>query len=1002
MKRLLSALLVICFVVAAFSTVTITASASLDTPDHTFFIKYIGELDGEEYEGVKPTIDGFINDNEWKESDFKVWPKYEGGQIAMYYDEENVYIAVKLDNERIDVPFYPSYDWGGQDRLLFWIDPQDLSDAVGPVGEQYQGYFMEFYSQFAGSNGVNGSDLLERNLGADAQPQLNYYDYSCATNMDKQFADWVAELTPELPEEVITFEADGRPWGMETPNGEWTLEYQIPLGLMGIMEDPTVTDAEEFGDYITFSGWYQESGASTKDNVVNDIYHIDNVNVKQYYLAGNFRNSWNFARGYFSHARPGEKADNPNEKALGDINPSGEAERTAEEADGTAKEAVASAPRIDGKLDDSAWDLKKMALTSVSNEFDSYYDIQWDANYLYIAVDTGDTSVTTPEAIDFDSLNSTTNPINPASYDFVRLDVDPSASRKSIDVADRAFSIYLPRAAAGEEEYYIAMSGVNWGAADFKRGLQNGADSGMKVKYTNAMSDTESWKAEIAIPWTMFSRSAYEDLLPTTGNKADFYGKNVAVSVGYSNTMSSTGIIEEEIVSGEEIIYVTSEGTTYYPVYNNQTTDIGVAFKYPFLRMVEDAGEYSKTVTDKTVSYKADTKYLEQNTYALIYNFDGTGYDKAEVEIPVTSLNRQNYTSYYINMDDGIRVEIPSGLVTNNLIKEDKDVSKTDKVVFTVSKTSAPEGTEEFYYPEVTFTMKVNGKTVNPETPVKITYPLDIEVPTTEYEAYKLQLKDEEGEIYPLSNVKFTDRYGITVNPETNTETEKCIERSYVVKTTLSGVYSMVENMKTAGDIEGWYKPFVEKVMKTGLMKGYDEGGIIFKPTQNISRAEVATLVMRITQKSVNIDEENLEKFSDVGENDWYKTMVYRAKTLGYVSGTGNGKFEPMTPITRGDFFTLIERALTKMDIKFNELDHAGFSQTFRDTDYNMFSESMGGRYSYAYAGAVFCYSNGLATGSTEPDGKTYMRPERPITRGEISKLVAVLMDDFIVPQANK
>lgn len=999
MKRVLSALLVICFVFAAFSTVTITANASLDTPDHTFFVKYVGAIDGEDYEGTKPVIDGIVADEkEWNPKDFKAWPKYEGGQVAMYYDEDNLYVAIKIANEEINTPFYPSYDWGGQDRFSFWIDPTDQGDAVGPVGEQYQGYFMEFYSQFAGANGVNGSALLDRNLGVDAQPLLVYHEYTCATNMDKPFADWVQSITPEKPEKVITFEND-KPWGMKTPDGEWTLEYQIPLPLMGIMEDITVTDSDDFGDYITFSGWYQESKDSTKDNVVKDIYHIDNANLKHYYMAGNFRNSWNYARGYFSDARPGEKANNPNEKSTGSINPSGEAERTAEEADGAAKTSVKKAPLINGKLDDEAWDLSRMPMRSPSNEFDSYYDIQWDKDYLYIAVDTGDKTVTAPKAIDFDSLNSVTEPINPASYDFIRIDLDPTASRKSIDVADRAFSIYLPRAESGSEEYFIAMSGVNWGKAEFKKGLQNG-DSGMKIKYSNAMDNKDSWKAEVAIPWSMFQREGYDELFPSTGKVEDFYGKDVAVSVGYSNSMSKKQIVEKEESTGENVTVTTSEEIVYIPVYNNQTNDIGVAYRYPFLRMVKDAGLYNKEIKDNAISFKVDKKFLEQNTHALVYNFDAVGYDKAEVEIPVESLNRQNYTSYYINMDNGIRVEIPSGLFTNNLLKGDKTVAKSDKVVFSIEKEKLAKEKDEFFYPEVSFKMTINGKTVVPQTPVKLTYPLDTTVATTEYDAFKLQVEDEAKQVYPLTNTKFVDRYAPVVDPETNTEVQQCIARSYVVKTVLSGNYKMAKNMTTAGDIEGWYKPFIEKVMKSGLLKGYDEGGIIFKPKQNISRAEVATLVMRLAQKSINVDAAGVEKFKDVQEDDWFNTMVYRAKALGYINGVGDGKFEPKNPITRGDFFTLLHRALVTMDLKFKDLNHLGFANEFDNTDFHLFKE--GQRYSYAYSGAVFCYSNGIVGGSEEDDGQKWMRPERPITRGEIAKMVAVLLDDFIVPQANK
>ncbi|MBR4949439.1 MAG: S-layer homology domain-containing protein [Clostridia bacterium] len=991
MKRIFSALLVICMIFSVMASATAQVFAvDVSSPKNIFYAKYIGENADGEYEGETPVIDGVINPNEWIESDFQAWPKEAGNDIAFYYDEENIYIATRMLNEEINIPYYPNGYHRTADRFLLWIDPYDEDKEPSPVAN----YFMEFHTEYVELNqygNYNTHHYIAGSLGPSIAPGLNYYDVECKANTDDIFNKLYEELGAKGLKELITFEND-EPWGFEVPNGVWEVEYKIPFGLINILDvenDVIRTDTEDWGTYIAFSGWRLETKDVCKEHTITLPNYSDTIHHTSEYVAGRNRRSFDYAACYFSDARPGEKPANPNSKALGDINPSGEIERSMEEADGWAKEKISSKITVNGKLDEAAWNLSKTPIQNPSNEFDSYYDVQWDDKYLYIAVDTGDTSVSTPETLNFDQLNEL--PI--AEFDNIRIDIDPNSSRDGLELSERAISIHLPRAAQGEEEYKIgAANGRNWNGSDFIKGLAFNYD--MKVRYTNALTEGESWKAEIAIPWEMFNKTP-NAIFPTTTPEL-LIGDDVEINISYMNSIRAKEILYNEVVSGEEIVIVTEENTIIAPAYNT-VAPVAQPYTYKFLRMVEDEGEFSKEVDGYTVTFKVDDKFLDQNTYGLVYRFDATNPEQyfANVEIPVSSLNRQNYRSYYIDFINGIQIEIPSGLLTNNLIKGDKSISLDDKVVFSINKCEA------FLEPHVTVDITINGKPIYPETPFKLTYPLDINAPTTEYEAKGLELRDADGQVYPLTNVKFVDKYSVEKDPYTGEEFKTCTDRKYIVKTTLSGTYGMAIYETSANDIEGWFKPYVEKVMKYGLMKGYDEGGIKFKPNQNISRAEVATLVMRLTQKSVEIPE-NGEKFVDVKNNDWFNTIVYRAKELGFVNGVGNGKFDPNAPITRGDFFTLIERALTKMDIDFKDSDHALFSQTFGKTDYNMFSENRGGRYAYAYAGAVFCFSNGIVVGNEEAPGQFWMRPERAITRAEIATLVAKLMDNFIVPQANK
>ena len=252
MKRIFSALLVICMIFSVMASASVQVfAADTSTPKNIFYAKYIGEAD-DDFEGEAPVIDGKINPDEWLESDFQEWPKAAQHNMSFVYDEENLYIAVRIQNEKAEVPYFPLLWWNSMDRFIFWLDPYD--EAINSDDGVSASYFMEFHTQYAqiNSDGTYRTELYTddpKRIGPEITPRLNYYDIECKANTDDLFSNLPNEITPETLNEHITFE-DGKPWGLEVPNGVWEFEYKIPFGIMNILDvenDITVTNTDGWG-----------------------------------------------------------------------------------------------------------------------------------------------------------------------------------------------------------------------------------------------------------------------------------------------------------------------------------------------------------------------------------------------------------------------------------------------------------------------------------------------------------------------------------------------------------------------------------------------------------------------------------------------------------------------------------------------------------------------------------------------------------------------------------
>jgi len=143
---------------------------------------------------------------------------------------------------------------------------------------------------------------------------------------------------------------------------------------------------------------------------------------------------------------------------------------------------------------------------------------------------------------------------------------------------------------------------------------------------------------------------------------------------------------------------------------------------------------------------------------------------------------------------------------------------------------------------------------------------------------------------------------------------------------------------------------------------GYANGG--FKPAQNITRAELAAIVGRITGMT-----EGAAAFSDVKNGSWASTVVGPAAASGIMTGYSNGTFKPNASITRGELAAALAKLLPQSGLDAS-IQAAGFSDLAANH--------------WAAAPAAELQAAGVVTGYA--DGS--FKPEQNVTRAEAVTMI--------------
>lgn len=106
-------------------------------------------------------------------------------------------------------------------------------------------------------------------------------------------------------------------------------------------------------------------------------------------------------------------------------------------------------------------------------------------------------------------------------------------------------------------------------------------------------------------------------------------------------------------------------------------------------------------------------------------------------------------------------------------------------------------------------------------------------------------------------------------------------------------------------DSSHWAYDSVINLSKKYILNGYLDG--TFKPDNNITRAEFAKIIVSATN---SVDPYAIAAFNDVSSSDWYYSYVATAYTMGYITGYPDGSFHPNDNITRADICTIVNRVI--------------------------------------------------------------------------------------------
>jgi hypothetical protein len=110
------------------------------------------------------------------------------------------------------------------------------------------------------------------------------------------------------------------------------------------------------------------------------------------------------------------------------------------------------------------------------------------------------------------------------------------------------------------------------------------------------------------------------------------------------------------------------------------------------------------------------------------------------------------------------------------------------------------------------------------------------------------------------------------------------------------------------GQISAWALKSVHTAYDNKLMQGVSADSLIFAPKANITRAQFAALLLRLTNNKPS-DVSAAPVFSDVKGDAWYYGDVLKAKELGIIDGVCKTAFNPNGTITRQDMAVMIARA---------------------------------------------------------------------------------------------
>ncbi|PRO65801.1 S-layer homology domain-containing protein [Alkalicoccus urumqiensis] len=107
-----------------------------------------------------------------------------------------------------------------------------------------------------------------------------------------------------------------------------------------------------------------------------------------------------------------------------------------------------------------------------------------------------------------------------------------------------------------------------------------------------------------------------------------------------------------------------------------------------------------------------------------------------------------------------------------------------------------------------------------------------------------------------------------------------------------------------------WYEDAIAATVEAGIFEGY--GDNTFRPNEEISRAEIATVIVNTYDLELQGDAADTE-FNDLVEGAWYEDAIKILASNNAVNGYQDGSFRPGNDVTRAEAVTFIYNVETQV-----------------------------------------------------------------------------------------
>ena len=154
----------------------------------------------------------------------------------------------------------------------------------------------------------------------------------------------------------------------------------------------------------------------------------------------------------------------------------------------------------------------------------------------------------------------------------------------------------------------------------------------------------------------------------------------------------------------------------------------------------------------------------------------------------------------------------------------------------------------------------------------------------------------------------------VTGYPDGNFKAEKPVSREETAKMIISALEIVPKEYKfiSFNDVDRslWSYKYIEESKDRGYVRGI--GNKVYAPKRDVTRAELASILVRIGKMRGLINKNENITFSDVENGKWYTEDVITASKLGLIKGYTDNSFKPDRKVSRAEAVIMINRMLER------------------------------------------------------------------------------------------